>query len=232
MFFLYQRLFRGHIFVVSHPPLPHGETAPSSARTQDRTQLDLVLPEYHFRGGATMTVRATPAEVLRALDEVSLAEMPLANAIGSLRYLPGRVVGKQLHVDDQATRPFLEVATPFKRLGEDPGREIVLGSVAKFHNLLDQQFVDVPDLATFTRFNDAAYQKLAMNFRVTPGPDGDGTLVTSEHRTLALSTSSRRKFALYWYLMVGWGGDFMLRQLLKAVKRRAEATHRAALASA
>lgn len=227
MFSLPQRLIHGHSLAVSHPAIPHEETPLPGATTRGRTLLDLVLPEYHFRGGANVTVRATPEEVLRALEEVTLAEMPLANAIGNLRYLPGRLLGKQRPVDDQLTRPFLEVAMPL-RLGEDPGREIVIGSVGKFHNMVDQQMVELPDLFTFTRFNDAAYQKLAMNFRALPGPDGDHTMLASEHRTLALSRSSRRKFAVYWYLMVGWGGDFMLRQLLKAVKRRAEAAHRAA----
>jgi hypothetical protein len=194
-------------------------------RTREQSLLDLVIPDYHFRGRAEVRVNATPAEVLIALKDVTLADMPLAFAIGSLRYLPGRMLGKQKPADDQLTRPFFEVASPFLRLGEDPGREVVIGSVGKFHNILDQQMVDLPDLFTFTRFNDAGYQKLAMNFCTVPAQEGAGTILTSEHRTLALSPASRRKFAVYWYIMVRWGSNFMLRQLLKAVKRRAEAEH-------
>jgi hypothetical protein len=198
--------------------------APHRPRAREQSLLDLVMPDYHFRGRTEVRVNAPAAEVLRALKEVTLADMPLAFAIGTLRYLPGRLLGRQKPVDDELTRPFFEVASPL-RLGEDPGREVVIGSVGKFHNMLDQQMVDLPDLFTFTRFNDADYQKLAMNFRTVPAQDGAVTILTSEHRTLALSPSSRRRFAVYWYLMVRWGSTFMLRQLLKAVKRRAEAEH-------
>lgn len=231
MFSRSRRLFGGHTLAVSHPALPQANAPVPGAGTRERTLLDLVMPQYHFRGGAKVSVDATPDEVLRALDEVTLGDMPLAYALGTLRYLPGRILGKQRPADDQLTRPFLEVAMPL-RLGEDPGREIVIGSVGKFHNMLDQQFVDLPDLFTFTRFNDAGYQKLAMNFRAIPEPGTGRTTLTSDHRTLALSPASRRKFAVYWYLMVGWGGDFMLRQLLKAVKSRAEASHQMAHAGA
>ncbi len=226
-----QPLLGSRLLAMSHPITPHVEGESPLAGTRERTLLDLVMPDYHFRGGAQVTVDATPDETLRALETVTLGDMPLAYAIGSLRYLPGRLLGKQRPPDDQLTQPFLEVAKSL-RLGEDPGREIVIGSVGRFHNMLDQQMVDLPDLFTFTRFNEAGYQKLAMNFRAVQEPDGTRTILTSDHRTLALSPSSRRKFAVYWYLMVGWGGNFMLRQLLKAVKRRAEADHRAATAGA
>jgi hypothetical protein len=199
--------------------------APPHVHRDGKSLLDLMMPEYHFRGTAKVAIDASPEAVLRALEEVTLAEMPLARTIGTLRYLPGRLTGRERPPDDLLAQPFLKVATPFLRLGEDPGREIVIGSVGKFHNMLDQQFVDLPDLFTFTRFNDADYQKLAMNLRAGMEDGGQRTILSSDHRTLALSPAARRKFAVYWYLMVGWGGNFMLRQLLRAVKRHAEAGH-------
>ena len=226
MFSLPQRLLGHHPFIASHPAVPHEEPPLRRTGTRERTLLELVMPQYHFRGGARVTVEATPEEVLRALEEVTPGDMPLAYAIGTLRYLPGRMMGKQRAPDEQLTRPFLDVATPFLRLGEDPGREVVIGSVGKFHNLLDQQFVELPDLFTFTRFNDAAYQKLAIGFRAVSVHGGTRTTLAADHRTLALSPASRRKFAVYWYLVVGWSGNIMLRLLLRAVKRRAEAGHR------
>lgn len=232
MFSLPQRLFGNHALAVSHPAVSTNETRTRHTGTRERILLDLVMPQYHFRGGASVTVEATPEEVLHALEEVTLADMPLAHMIGTLWYLPGRLTGKERPPHDQLSRPFLQVATSFLRLGEDPGSEIVIGSAGKFHNLLDQQFVALPDLFTFTRFNDAGYQKLAMNFDADPQVDGTRTRLTASHRTLALSRDSRRKFAVYWYLMIGWGGDFMLRQLLKAIRRRAEAAHRAATTGA
>jgi hypothetical protein len=43
-----------------------------------------------------------------------------------------------------------------------------------------------------------------------------------EHRTHALSPGSRRKFALYWWLMIKAGSAVLARMLLRAIKRRAE----------
>jgi hypothetical protein len=188
--------------------------------------LGRVLPQYDYRGVVTLPVAATPAEVFRALREVTLADMPLAYLIGSLRYLPGRLLGRTRPQADQLTRPFLEITMPV-HLGEEPDREMVVGSIGKLHNLLDQQFVQLKDAQAFADFDNPDYEKFAMNFRVTAANDDSSTL-SSDYRTLALGPSARRKFAVYWYLMVGWGGNFMLRQMLKAVKRRAERDHTAA----
>lgn len=230
MFSRSPHLFAGHALAVPHPVVAHIGTPAPGTGTRQRTLLDLMMPDYHFRGGAKVSVEATPEEVLRALEEVTLAEIPLASAIGAIRYLPGRILGKRRPVD-ALTRTFFEAAMPL-RLGEDPGREIVIGGAGKFHNLIDRQFADLPDLFTFTRFNDADYQKLAIAFRAVPEPAGTRTMLISEHRTLALSPASRRTFALSWFLLVGWGGNFILRQLLKAVRRRVEADHRQAASAA
>ena len=113
MFARAQRLFSTHSLAVSHPAVPQPGKATPGAGTRERTLLDLVMPQYHFRGGAKITVDATPEVVLRALDEVTLADMPLAYVVGTIRYLPGRLLGKQRPPDDQLMRPFLEVAMSF-----------------------------------------------------------------------------------------------------------------------
>ena len=62
--------------------------------SSEPTALDAVLPTYEFRGTVTVRVHASPAAIFAALDAVTLADMPLASALGALRYLPGRLRGR------------------------------------------------------------------------------------------------------------------------------------------
>jgi len=185
------------------------------------TLLDEVLPEYEFRGVESVTIQASPEQIFRALREVTLGEMTLAYALGTLRYLPGLLTGRMKREPDETTRPFFEAGV-MNVLAEQPGREMIVGTIGKLHNLLDQQFVRVRDVDEFKRFDDPDYEKFVQSFRVVGGDEESGFNLVAEHRTHALSSSARRKFALYWYLMVGWGGNWLLRMLMDAVKRRAE----------
>ena len=107
-------------------------------------------------------------------------------------------------------------------LAERRGREIVLGCAGILHNLVDQQFVGFDGVEAFRSFDRSGYEKFVQSFRIAGEDDSRGCNVVAEHRTQVLGTHGRWKFALYWWLMVGWAGDLLLRMLLDAVKRRAE----------
>ena len=145
----------------------------------------------------------------------------LADALGSLRYLPGRLAGRLRRPADYRTQPFFAQVAPFV-LAEEPGREVVIGSIGKLHDLLDQQVVALDGPEAFARFDRPGYEKFAQSVRVAGGDAASGWTVVAEHRTHAIGASARWKFALYWYLLVGWAGDLLLWLLLRAVKRRAE----------
>ena len=190
-------------------------------RLANPSLLEQVLPEYDFGGRVEVTIQAPPAAIFRALREVTLAEMPLAYALGSLRYLPGRLTGRAPARPDEARRPFFELIAPLV-LAEQPDHELVFGSIGRLHDLLDQQFVSIDSPEAFASFDHPDYEKLVESVRILGGNDQRGYTVVGEHRTRALGPSARWKFALYWYLLVGWSGNLLLRLLLEAVKRRAE----------
>jgi hypothetical protein len=98
----------------------------------------------------------------------------------------------------------------------------VIGTVGRLHDLLDQQLVPLATREAFDAFDRPGYEKFVQSFRITGGGDGAGYTLLAEHRTLALDPCAREKLALYWYLLVGWSGNWLLRMLLEAVKRRAE----------
>jgi hypothetical protein len=183
--------------------------------------LDRVLPEYDHGGQVSIQIHASKSAIFRALREVTLAEMPLAYALGTIRYLPGRLTGRIKSQPDEAVRPFFELMAPLV-LAEEPDQEIVLGNIGRLHDLLDQQFAQLDSPEAFAAFAHPDYEKLAQSIRVADGDEATGYTLVGEHRTLALGPSARWKFALYWHLLVGWSGNWLLRMLLEAVRRRTE----------
>jgi len=185
--------------------------------------IDTVMPIYEFRGVVSTVIRATPEQIFRALAAVSLADMPLANALIQARYLPDLLMGKPMNLKALDT-PILQrmQGTGNLVLAKTPNRELVIGVIGKFHNILDQQPVMLANPRQFSFFVNPAYQKLAMSWAIGGGNDQDGYRFIMESRTHALSAQSRRQFALYWWLMIKAGSDLMSRMLLAAVKSRAE----------
>jgi hypothetical protein len=200
------------------------------ARNSGETLLDEVLPVYEFRGHETIRIHASPEQAFRALEELTVTEATPApvRALISLRYLPGRLTGRGRSgkVDNDA-RLFREAMLSDSNvvLAEESGREVVVGTIGKFHNLLDQQPAPIRNADEFARFDAPGYQKLAMGWRAG-ARDEDGCELVMEHRTHALGPGSRRKFALYWWLMIKAGSAILARMLLRAVKRRAEGAER------
>jgi hypothetical protein len=183
--------------------------------------IERVLPDFQYRGQASVVIHARPVAIFRALRQVTLAEMPLAYALGTIRYLPGLLTGRMKRRPDERTRPFVDLIA-WPPLAEAPDRELVVGTVGKLHDLLDQQFVPLDSPADFARFETPDYEKHVESFRIAGGSDEAGYTLVAEHRTRVLGPSARWKFALYWYLLVGWSGNLLLQMLLDAVKRRAE----------
>lgn len=185
--------------------------------------IDLFLPESEFNGQVSVVIHAPPDVIFQALREVTLADMPLAKWIGELRYLPARLAGK-MQEETQGSEPFMQLVLSGGTilLAEEPDRELVVGSVGKYHNLADQQFAPLASPEEFVRFDHPDYQKLAMSFRVTGNDPVTGYRLTLEHRTHALSPAARWKFAFYW-LGIKPGGNFVSWLMLRAIRRRAEA---------
>ena len=107
-------------------------------------------------------------------------------------------------------------------LAEDLDREMVFGCAGILHNLVDQRIVAFEDVEAFRAFDRLVYEKFVQSFRIAGSDPGGNHLIVAEHRTRVLGAHGRWKFALYWWLMVGWAGDLLLRMLLDAVKQRAE----------
>jgi hypothetical protein len=186
------------------------------------------LPKAEFVGEVSVDIHAPASAIFDALKSVTVDDMPLAKWIATFRYLPSKLrgeVGGRIAPDyANATEPFLmtlQTEAGNIILAEDPGQELVIGAIGKFHNLFDQQMVQLAAPKEFLTFNDPQYQKLAMGIRVNPLGDHSGYRLTLTHRTHALSQAARWKFALYW-IGIKPGGNFVSWLLLRAIKSLAE----------
>jgi hypothetical protein len=199
---------------------PLSALSAEKGRLSNSTLLTMYLPDAEFAGEVSVVIHA-PAEIIfAALHRLTIADMPVAKWLGEMRYLPGKLLGKQKTVTEAQAQPFLKYIQSEGGniiLAEEPNREIVFGAIGKFHNLADQQVLPLRDAHEFVTFDRPDYQKLAMSFKVSPLDDGSGYRLTLTHGTHALSSESRCKFALYW-LGIKPGGNFISWLMLDAVK--------------
>jgi hypothetical protein len=188
------------------------------------TGLDQWLPEYEFSDTIAVPVHASSKRLFRAFSEITTRDMPLASLLGKLRYLPGRLLGRLPEAPRDDDQPFVRqlIEGGAVVLAEEPRHEMVLGTIGKFHQVLNQEPVSLRDAAEFGKFGDPAYQKLVMGLRIEE--DSRGKRLVLEHRTHALSRRSRRAFARYW-IVIKPTGHFVSWLLLRAVRRRAKHPH-------
>ena len=163
--------------------------------------LDAVLPHADFSERHAIAVDGPPERALAAAREVTLADMPVARLLFALRGLPGRSGSVY-----EAMR-----RTTFVELGEEPGREFVLGAIGRPWRLRGGMLRDVD----FHGFAEPGYAKMAINFAC------DGSTLSTETRVLLTDEASRRRFRRYWFAIRPFSG--LIRRLwLGAAKRRAE----------
>lgn len=181
------------------------------------------LPESAFRDTVAVRSRASAGALLAAAWEVTCREMPLAAALGRLRYLPSRLGGERAR-----RQAGLDLDAPFlPALCADLGsllltagpEELVIGTIGELHRIVDQRIVPVPSPAAFLRFCEPGYEKLAVSLRVEPAESGSWLLL--EHRTAPTDAVAERRFRRY-FRVIRPAGAFVSRQLLQAVVARAE----------
>jgi hypothetical protein len=134
---------------------------------------------------------------------VTPAEMPLA-----------RVLMRARGMRADTARPLLEQAMrTFAVLAEEPGRELVIGSVGRPWRLRGGVRRDA--LADFAAFREPGYAKMVLNFRF------DGSTLSTETRVHLTDAASRRRFRVYWLIVRPFSG-LVRRIWLRAIRRRAQ----------
>jgi hypothetical protein len=188
------------------------------------------LPTSERGNRAGIDVAASPATAWDAVRRVRLADCPVSLALFTVRSVPARLLRRGAFaardsVARTASTPVLEamLRDRFVVLDERPGEEIVVGLVGRFWRLDGGVDATVRGAEDFAAFTAPGYVKAAANVRVVPR--AGGSRVTTETRCVATDATARRRFAVYW-AMIGWGSALIRRELLAAIRRRAEAAAR------
>ena len=166
------------------------------------TQLDRLLPRYHFVERHAIDVQATPERALTAVREVTLAETPLVRLLFRLRGIPtppGSIYDSMEEIE-------------FDLLAADD-TEIVLGGIGQPWRARG----NVRRGVDFGTFAEPGFAKMAVNFTA------DGRTLSTETRVLMTDEASRRKFRRYWLVIRPFSG-LVRRSWLRAAKRRAESS--------
>lgn len=182
---------------------------------QAHGHIDRFLAEYQFVEYHEVRVRAPVEAVVKAVRQVSLADMPAAVLLLRIR----AAAGGHFRGSPPDPRPILDTmfrpGSGFLVLDvEDPG-ELVYGMVGFVHK-------PPPPVATpeqFAAFTSPGGIRVAFNLRVVP--EGDGVVrVSTETRCLANGDAARRTFAGYWRII--YPGSAIIRRVwLDAIVARA-----------
>jgi hypothetical protein len=178
--------------------------------------LDQIMPDYDRRELHSRATPAPPAALWASIHDLRASELRAMRALMGLRTL-GRGNGS----DDDRT-----VLEGFRRMGfrkiaEEPDRELVVAGIGRFWTLSGGlRKVESPE--HFTRFEEPNYAKVAFNFRL-----GDGKLST-ETRIAGTDAHARRLFGFYW-LAIRPGSGLIRHEWLRAIARQAESAPAAGL---
>ncbi|MFW5946930.1 MAG: hypothetical protein ACOCUW_00445 [Gemmatimonadota bacterium] len=183
--------------------------------------IDRFIPDPDFQESRELDVEAVPEEVLAAIKGTDLKD-PVISTLFAVRDLPNRVArrlgGRSPELENVAFTNIPDVGPGWVKLGEDQGRELVLGAIGRFWRRDYGARSFEPE--EFAAFNEPGYLKLAVSSRVQP-IGYDQSRLHYEARVEATDDEARRQFVRYWKV-ISPGNDVIVRRALQRVKAEAE----------
>ena len=190
--------------------------------------VDEVLPDFDVTRVDTVVVRAPAEDVYRIARDIDLVQVvredALVGALFAVRSIPDyvmRLMGRAptaVAVESMRLSDLGEDGE-WIRLAEEPGRELVFGSAGRFWNgPIQWEHITA---ASFSGVPAPGTARIAANLAVHPY-SRDRVLLTYEARTAAADEQARAGVQRYWRFLSPFIG-IVLRSVLRAVKRRAEA---------
>ena len=183
--------------------------------------IDRFIPDPDFTETRELEIEAVPDEVLAAIKATDLKD-PVINTLFAVRDLPNRLArklgGGDAGLENVSFTNIPDVGPGWVELGEEEGKELVLGAVGKFWRR-DYGARDVAP-EDFAGFDEPGYLKLAVSSRVAE-LGYDQSILHYEARAEATDDEARRQFVRYWKVIAP-GNDVIVRRALHRIKAEAE----------
>jgi hypothetical protein len=169
--------------------------------------IDYYLPDYQFCERHAVEIRAQPADIDAAIDDLDLRRSRSVRVLFALRGMPASALSwKGME------------RLGFRALGHRRGEERVLGVIGRFWTIRGGLVSFAP--VDFKNFNGPGFAKVCWNFSMTP-LDRRITRLTTETRIHCTDDASRRRFARYWRLVRPFSG-WVRREALLSIRNAAE----------
>ena len=189
--------------------------------------LDEFLPTYDHVISISEVFRAPPEEVLGAVTDLDLFDVPVARVLLRARGLPARLVDAVARRRGPAVAPEPRTfrirdlpARGWVLLGERPGVEVAHGTIGKVWRAAGGAPEHLVTAEEFTGFAEPGFAKLAESLRVTPY-GARSCILTQETRVATTDEGSRRRFRRYW-LAVGPFIHLVRPAVLRSLTRQLE----------
>lgn len=183
--------------------------------------IDRFIPDPDFRESRELAVEAVPEVIIAAIKGTDLKD-PVVNTLFAVRDLPNRLARKLgargNSLDNVSFANIPDVGPGWIKLGEEEGRELVVGAVGRFWRR-DYGARDV-DAEDFASFDEPGYLKLAVSSLVERR-GYDQSVLHYEARVEATDAEARRQFVRYWKV-IEHGNEVIVRRALQRIKAEAE----------
>jgi hypothetical protein len=193
-----------------------------------RTAADFV-PEATSGNTTAIDIAAPPDAVWQAIEELRVDDLRATRVLMGIRSFPARVLrrGSLRSRRDVGARPLFDAmaAGRFVVLHRQPGTMLTLGLVGQFWKLSGGDDAGVRNAAEFVDFDQPGFVKSAIDVELERR--AGGTRLTTHTCNRATDATTARRFRRYW-LLVGPGSKAIRFDMLRALRRRAEALHRGA----
>ncbi|MDN6856642.1 DUF2867 domain-containing protein [Pseudomonas sp. CAN2814] len=175
------------------------------------------MPEFQFAERHSLAMRATPAQVLDAVSQLTAEHDPLVQRFLQIREAPARLALRLGLRNALAQRPRFGLHE-FTLLGRTGDSEIAYGLIGRFWRS-DFGLRPCADGESFQRFAESGTARLILHFSCEPGEREGEVRVQTETRVHCPDRRSRLLFTPYWLAIRPVSG-LIRRRLLRDIQRR------------
>jgi hypothetical protein len=191
--------------------------------------LDDYLPHFDVRASYVARISASPDKVYASLWTANFDHWGVTRALYAARTLPSFPLRPRETWGRFRDKLFMQrftleqmLSEGFALLDEQPGKELVIGTVGRFWRAQGELCATSP--AQFRARADQGTAKAAWNFEVGVGTD-NVTRLRTETQVLCADVATRRRFRAYWMLIRPFSG-LIRQEMLAAVRSVAESGRR------